>query len=220
MPSLYQGVPFLRGPQPILDLQSPAGVQPPQQAQFIDAVRDLNRLRLDVTADPEIETRIAAYETAFRMQTAAPEVMDLHGETAQTLKLYGVEPGKPSFGANCLLARRLVERGARYVQLIHTDWDHHGGPPDLNKPLEQICREVDQPSAALGKDLKPRGMLDDTLVVWGGEFGRTPMGKPRASIGREQHIDAFVFGNTRVADFVARVGGQIRGIAELRRVDE
>ncbi len=191
LPSLYQGVPFLRGPQPILDLQAPSGVKPAQQAQFIDAVRDLNRLRFDSTADPEIETRIAAYETAFRMQTAAPEVMDLHGETPSTLKLYGVEPGKPSFAANCLLARRLVERGVRYVQLIHTDWDHHGGPLDLNKPLEQICREVDQPSAALVKDLKNRGMLDDTLVIWGGEFGRTPMGEPRASIGRDHHIDAY-----------------------------
>jgi hypothetical protein len=191
LPTLYQGVPFLRGPQPILDLQTPAGVGPQQQAQFIDAVRDLNRLRFSSTADPEIETRIAAYETAFRMQTAAPEVMDLHGETAETLQLYGVEAGKPSFGANCLLARRLVERGVRYVQLIHTDWDHHGGPLNLATSIEQITREVDQPSAALIKDLKRRGMLDDTLVIWGGEFGRTPMGEPRESIGRDHHIDAY-----------------------------
>ena len=191
LPTLYQGVPFLRGPQPILDLQTPPGVGPQQQAQFIDAVRDLNRLRFSTTQDPEIETRIAAYETAFRMQTAAPEVMDLRGETAETLRLYGVEPGRPSFAANCLLARRLVERGVRYVQLIHTDWDHHGGGLDLGRPLDQICGEVDRPSAALVKDLKRRGLLEDTLVIWGGEFGRTPMGEPRETIGRDHHIDAY-----------------------------
>jgi hypothetical protein len=191
LPTLYQGVPFLRGPQPILDLQTPAGIEPQQQAQFIDAVRDLNRLRLSATADPEIETRIAAYETAFRMQTAAPEVMDLAGETAETMRLYGAEAGKPSFAANCLLARRLVQRGVRYVQLIHTDWDHHGGPLNLATSIEQITREIDQGCAALIKDLKRRGMLDDTLVIWGGEFGRTPMGEPRESIGRDHHIDAY-----------------------------
>jgi hypothetical protein len=191
LPSLYQGVPFLRGPQPILDLSSPKGVRPQQQAQFIDAVRDLNHLHFGQVADPEIETRIAAYETAFRMQSAAPEVMDLKGETARTLQQYGVVPGKASFAANCLLARRLVERGVRYVQLIHTDWDHHGGPLNLDKSLTEICREVDQPSAALVHDLKQRGLLDDTLVIWGGEFGRTPMGEPRESIGRDHHIDAY-----------------------------
>jgi hypothetical protein len=191
LPSLYQGVPFLRGPQPILDLQTPAGVRPRQQGQFIDAVRDLNRLRYDSVGDPEIETRIAAYETAFRMQTAAPEVMGLRGETRETLRLYGAEPGRPSFAANCLLARRLVERGVRYVQLIHTDWDHHGGPLNLATSIEEICREVDRPSAALVTDLKRRGLLDDTLVIWGGEFGRTPMGEPRESIGRDHHIDSY-----------------------------
>ncbi len=191
LPTLYQGVPFLRGPQPILDLQTPPGIAPPQQAQFIDAVRDLNHLRLESVGDPEIETRTTAYETAFRMQTAAPQVMDLAGETTATLRDYGVEPGKPSFAANCLLARRLVERGVRYVQLIHTDWDHHGGPLNLDRSLEQITREVDQPSAALVRDLKRRGMLDETLVIWGGEFGRTPMGEPRETIGRDHHIDAY-----------------------------
>jgi hypothetical protein len=191
LPSLYQGVPFLRGPQPILDLQTPPGISAPQQAQFIDALRDMNRLRLNAVGDHEIETRIAAYETAFRMQTAAPEVMDIRGETAETLRLYGVEPGRPSFAANCLLARRLVERGVRYVQLIHTDWDHHGGPLNLDKSIEEITREVDQSSAALIRDLKRRGLLNDTLVIWGGEFGRTPMGEPRESIGRDHHIDAY-----------------------------
>ncbi|MBI1829930.1 MAG: DUF1501 domain-containing protein, partial [Planctomycetes bacterium] len=191
LPTLYAGTPFLRGPQPILDLQNPPGVRPQQQAEFIDAVRDLNRMRLSETGDPEIETRINAYETAFRMQTAAPEVMNLTGETAETLRLYGVTPGQPSFGANCLLARRLVERGVRYIQLVHTDWDHHGGPLNLETSIDQITREVDRPSAALIKDLKRRGMLDDTLVIWGGEFGRTPMGEPRESLGRDHHIDAY-----------------------------
>jgi hypothetical protein len=191
LPTLTAGVPFLRGPQPILNLRAPAGVRPQQQAEFIDAVRDLDRLRYESVGDPEIETRINAYETAFRMQTAAPQAMDVSGETRETLRLYGVEPGRPSFAANCLLARRLVERGVRYVQLIHTDWDHHGGALDLGRSLEQITREVDRPCAALVRDLKARGMLDDTLVIWGGEFGRTPMGEPRESIGRDHHIDAY-----------------------------
>src|SRR6516165_1098584 len=191
LPTLYAGTPFLRGPQPILDLQNPPGVERQQQTEFIDAVRDLNRLRLQETGDPEIETRINAYETAFRMQTAAPEVMNLAGETAETLRLYGVEPGRASFAANCLLARRLVERGVRYIQLIHTDWDHHGAELNLETSIDQITREVDKPSAALIKDLKRRGLLDDTLVIWGGEFGRTPMGEPRESLGRDHHIDAY-----------------------------
>jgi hypothetical protein len=191
LPTLYAGTPFLRGPQPILDLQNPPGVRPEQQAQFIDAVRELNRLRLGETNDPEIETRINAYETAFRMQTAAPEVMNLTGETAETLRLYGATPGQASFAANCLLARRLVERGVRYIQLVHTDWDHHGGPLNLETSIDAITREVDRPSAALVRDLKRRGMLDDTLVIWGGEFGRTPMGEPRESLGRDHHIDGY-----------------------------
>jgi hypothetical protein len=191
LPTLYAGTPFLRGPQPILDLQNPPGMRHQEQAEFIDAVRDLNRLRLRETGDPEIETRINAYETAFRMQTAAPEVMELNRETAETLNLYGAQPGQASFAANCLLARRLVERGVRYVQLIHTDWDHHGAELNLDTSLTSICREIDQPCAALVKDLKRRGMLDDTLVIWGGEFGRTPMGEPRGNIGRDHHIDAY-----------------------------
>ncbi len=191
LPSLYQGVPFLRGATPILDLQNPPGVSSRDQAEFVDAVRDLNRIRRAHTEDPEIETRIAAYETAYRMQSAAPEVVDLSTETRETLDLYGARPGVPSFAANCLLARRLVERGVRFVQLYHTDWDHHGGTLDLTKTLDDICKEVDQPCAALIKDLKRRGLLDETLVVWGGEFGRTPMGEPRESIGRDHHIDAY-----------------------------
>jgi hypothetical protein len=191
LPSTYQGVPFLRGPSPILDLAPPPGYDVRRQGEFTDAVRDLNRLRRDATGDPEIDTRIAAYEMAYRMQTAAPELMDLSKETRRTLDLYGVQPGRPSFAANCLLARRLAERGVRFIQLYHTDWDHHGGSLDLTRPLENICRETDGPCAALVSDLKQRGMLDSTLVVWGGEFGRTPMGETRETIGRDHHIDAY-----------------------------
>ncbi len=192
LPTVYQGVPFLRGASPILDLKSPPGVDAKKQAEFIDAVKDLNELRLDSVGDPEIETRIAAYEMAYRMQTAAPELMDIAAESQETLKLYGAEPGKPSFAANCLLARRLVERGVRFVQLYHTNWDHHGGPgEDLGKDLDKVTKEVDRPSAALVQDLKRRGLLDSTLVIWGGEFGRTPMGEVRQNIGRDHHIDAY-----------------------------
>jgi hypothetical protein len=191
LPSVYQGVPFLKGTSPILDLAPPPGIDAKRQGEFTDAVRDLNRLRLDVTGDPEIATRIAAYEMAYRMQTAAPELMDLSKETKDTLDLYGVTAGKPGFAANCLLARRLVERGVRFIQLYHTDWDHHGGALDLGKTLDQVCKEVDQPCAALVKDLKRRGLLDSTLVIWGGEFGRTPMGESRETIGRDHHIDAY-----------------------------
>ena len=191
LPSSYQGVPFLKGVNPILDLKSPDGVDPKQQGEFVEAVKDLNQLRFQSVGDPEIETRIAAYEMAYRMQTTAPELMDIAKESKETLALYGAEVGKPSYAANCLLARRLVQRGVRFVQLYHTDWDHHGGVLDLGKPLDKICKEVDQGSAALIKDLKRLGLLDDTLVVWGGEFGRTPMGEPRETVGRDHHIDAY-----------------------------
>ena len=191
LPSTYQGVPFLKGENPILDLASPPGVDPQKQGEFIDAVGDLNKLRLGAVGDPEIETRIAAYEMAFRMQAAAPELMNLKSETKETLALYGADPAKSSFANNCLLARRLVERGTRFVQLFHTDWDHHGGSIDLGKTLDNICKEVDQPCAALVKDLKRLGLLDSTLVIWGGEFGRTPMGETRETIGRDHHIDNY-----------------------------
>jgi hypothetical protein len=193
LPSSYQGVPFLSGPEPILSLSSPAGFAGEGQRNFVSAVNDLNAARLDVTADPEIATRIAQYEMAYRMQSSAPELMDIAGgETADTLALYGAEPGKVSFANNCLLARRLVERGVRFVQLYHTDWDHHGGPnADLEGSLDTICKEIDQPAAALVEDLKNRGLLDETLVIWGGEFGRTPMGEPRESLGRDHHIENF-----------------------------
>jgi uncharacterized protein (DUF1501 family) len=176
----------------VLNLANPPGVSPQQQARTVETIRDLNLARLAETGDPEIATRIAAYEMAFRMQTRAPELMDLSTETRETLDLYGAEPGKVSFANNCLLARRLVERGVRFVQLYHTDWDHHGGPgADLEKALEQVAREVDRPCAALITDLKRRGLLEDTLVIWGGEFGRTPMGEKRETTGRNHHIEAF-----------------------------
>ena len=191
LPSVYQGVPFLRGPNPILDLAPPPRVSGKEQGEFVDAVNDLNKLRHDATGDPEIQTRIAAYEMAYRMQTSAPELMDLSKESKKTLESYGAVAGKPSFAANCVLARRLVQRGVRFIQLYHTDWDMHGGSLDLTKPLDSICKEVDRPCAALVRDLKQLGLLDSTIVVWGGEFGRTPMGESRETIGRDHHVDAF-----------------------------
>jgi hypothetical protein len=192
LPTTYQGVPFRSGGEPILDLTSPKGISPARQRQALDAIRDLNAARLAETGDAEIATRISSYEMAYRMQSSAPELIDISGETKQTLAMYGAEPGKASYANNCLLARRLVERGARFVQLYHTDWDHHGeAGNNLDEGLDLRCREVDGPSAALVKDLKQRGLLDDTLVIWGGEFGRTPMGELREKIGRNHHIDAY-----------------------------
>lgn len=192
LPTAYQGVPFRTSGEPIVNLSSPAGITPKRQREVIDAVRDLNSERLDATGDPEIATRIASYEMAYRMQTSAPELIDVAKETRQTLAAYGAEPGKPSFGLNCLLARRLIERGVRFVQLYHTDWDAHGDSVNnLDKGLDKLALETDRPCAALIADLKGRGLLDDTLVVWGGEFGRTPMGENRDSIGRNHHIDAY-----------------------------
>jgi hypothetical protein len=185
-------VPLRNGPEPILDLARPSGVGEARQRQAIDAIGDLNRERLRAVGDPEISARIASYEMAFRMQTSAPELIDLDGESKATLDLYGAEPGQPSFAVNCLLARRLVERGVRFVQLYHTDWDHHGSPgQDLKGDLDKVCRDVDRPCAALVRDLKARGLLDSTLVVWGGEFGRTPMGEVREYVGRNHHVDAY-----------------------------
>ena len=191
LPTVHQGVPFLKGPSPILDLETPPGISATQQSDFANAVRDLNLQHRNTVGDPEIDTRIAAYEMAFRMQASAPELVDLAREDRRTLEQYGAVPGKPSFASNCLMARRLVERGVRFVQLYHTDWDHHGGGDNLDGALEKVCLETDRASAALVKDLKARGLLDTTLVVWGGEFGRTPMGETRATTGRDHHIDAY-----------------------------
>lgn len=211
LPTTYQGVAFRKGEAPILNLQPPAGIAGASQREFVAAVRDLNELRLARVGDPEIRTRIAAYEMAYRMQSSAPELMDVKRETQETLKAYGVEPGKASFGANCLLARRLVERGVRYVQLYHTNWDHHGGGEDINTDLPVRCRQVDQPIAALIEDLKQRGLLDQTVVVWGGEFGRTPMGEERKTVGRDHHIEAYS---------MWMAGGGIRGGMTYGKSDE
>ncbi len=191
LPTSYQGVPFRGQGDPILNLQSPAGFDPASQKQFTDAVNDLNRLRHANVADPEIQTRIAAYEMAYRMQMSAPELMDIASESQSTLEMYGAVPGAASFANNALLARRLVERGVRFIQLYHTNWDQHGGAESLEKELPIRCKEVDQASAALIKDLKQQGLLEDTLVIWGGEFGRTPMGEDRKPTGRDHHIDSY-----------------------------
>ncbi len=192
LPTTYQGVPFRTTGEPILNLASPQGISPGRQRLALDAIRDLNAARFEETGDSEITTRIASYEMAYRMQTSAPELINISQESLLTLEMYGAEPGKVTFANNCLLARRLVERGVRFVQLYHTDWDHHGEAGNtLTKGLDLRCKEVDQPSAALIKDLKQRGLLDQTLVIWGGEFGRTPMGEIRESVGRNHHIDAY-----------------------------
>ena len=192
LPTSYQGVPFRSTGAPILNLDNPKGIGREEQERFIGAVNSLNKLRLTETGDSEIATRIASYEMAFRMQASAPELMDLSGESQETMGLYGVEKGKPSFAMNCLLARRLIERGVRMVQLYHTDWDHHGNKgTELGESLDKICKETDQGAAALVKDLKQRGLLKDTLVVWGGEFGRTPQGEVRDLPGRDHHIESF-----------------------------
>jgi hypothetical protein len=192
LPTTYQGVPLRSQGSPILFLDRPAGVDEAGQRGFTSAVNDLNRMRLADVGDPEIATRIASYEMAYRMQRSAPELMDLSAESDHTLRMYGAEAGKPSFANNCLLARRLVERGVRFVQLYHTDWDHHGNKgTELGESLDNICREVDQPAAALVTDLKRRGLLEQTLVIWGGDFGRTPQGEPREMLGRDHHIEAF-----------------------------
>jgi len=212
LPTSYQGVPLRGQGDPILNVASPRGVTSQRQRDAIDAIRDLNLKRLVETGDPEISTRIAAYEMACRMQASAPELIDLSRESEATLRLYGVQGNQPSFARNCLLARRLVERGTRFVQLYHTNWDSHGGPGEnLENDFEKVCREVDQGQAALIHDLKARGLLEDTLVVWGGEFGRTPMGENRDTTGRNHHIDAFT---------MWFAGGGTRPGTSLGRTDE
>jgi hypothetical protein len=186
LPTTYQGVTFRSVGEPILNLARPKGVTAERQRDLFDTVRELNLARLVETGDPEVATRIASYEMAYRMQSSAPELVDLSGETKATLEQYGALPGRASFANSCLLARRLVERGVRFVQLYHTDWDDH---ETLGAPFEQRCREIDRPITALIRDLKGRGLLDSTLVLWGGEFGRTPMSEARG--GRDHHPDAF-----------------------------
>lgn len=187
LPTVYQGVQFRNSGDPVLYLSNPRGVDAETQRESLDTIQAMNRERLQVTGDPEISTRINSFEMAYRMQTSAPELMDLSKESKATLDMYGIEPGKPSFAYNCLLARRLVERGVRFVQLYHEAWDQHGA---LVSGLKKNCKDTDQASAALVKDLKQRGLLDDTLVIWGGEFGRTPMVQG-GNDGRDHHPNAF-----------------------------
>jgi hypothetical protein len=187
LPSLHQGVMFRNSAEPVLYLSNPRGIDRQLQRDSLDSIRRLNQKHLDVVGDPEIATRINSFEMAYRMQSSAPDLMDLSQETKQTLEMYGAEPGKPSFANNCLLARRLVERGVRFVQLFHEAWDQHG---NLVKDLKKNCLDTDRACAALVKDLKQRGLLKDTLVVWGGEFGRTPMVQG-GDDGRDHHPNCF-----------------------------
>jgi Protein of unknown function (DUF1501) len=190
LPTVYQGVQFRSSGDPVLFLSNPPGVDANERRRLLDALQELNRLQLADVGDPEIATRITQYELAFRMQSAVPELTDLSREPRRILDMYGATPGRPSFANHCLLARRLVERGVRFVQLYDADWDHHGS---VFTALPQKCQQVDKPMAALVRDLKERGLLDETLVVWGGEFGRTPMmqGAAGANPGRDHHKDAF-----------------------------
>ncbi len=187
LPSSHAGTLFRSAGEPVLFLSNPAGIDDTMQRDSLDAIKALNQKRLGVVGDPEITARIAAYEMAGRMQASAPELMDLTKESRKTMEMYGAEPGKPSYANNCLLARRLIERGVRFVQLFHESWDHHGG---LVNGLKTECKKTDQASAALVKDLKQRGLLDDTLVIWGGEFGRTPMVQG-GDDGRDHHPNCY-----------------------------
>ncbi|MCS6851249.1 MAG: DUF1501 domain-containing protein [Gemmataceae bacterium] len=185
LPSQFQGVEFRSKGDPVLYVNNPPGVTAERQRDVVDAAQQLNRLFDQRVDDPEITTRISQYEMAFRMQTSVPELVDLSKETKETLDLYGAKPGDGSFASNCLLARRLAERGVRFIQLYHRDWDHHG---NVKGDIPIVAREVDQGMTALLKDLKRRGLWKDTLVVWGGEFGRTPMAQ---GTGRDHHMKGF-----------------------------
>jgi uncharacterized protein (DUF1501 family) len=214
LPSTYQGVMFRGGVEPIVYLQSPEGITREQQRASLDVLRDLNQERLQTTGDAEIASRIASYELAFRMQAAGPDLLDFSKESPSTLDMYGVNAEKTrAFGTNCLLARRMVERGVRFVMLMHASWDQH---TYLNRDLKKNCDITDGPTAALIRDLKQRGLLDSTLVLWGGEFGRTPMVEIRNSsdpenAGRDHHP----FGYSM---FMA--GGGMKGGTVVGKTDE
>jgi uncharacterized protein (DUF1501 family) len=210
LPTVYQGVQFRSSDDPVLFLSNPKGVGSDDRRRLIDRIGTLNRMQLADVGDPEIATRIAQYEMAYRMQVSVPELVDLSQEPAHVQHLYGTTPGQPSFANHCLLARRLVERGVRFVQLYDADWDHHNA---LASNLPRKCKEVDQPAAALVKDLKQRGLLEETLVIWGGEFGRTPMlqGDGGANAGRDHHKDAFC---------AWLAGGGVKGGVTYGRTDE
>lgn len=216
LPTVYQGVQFRSQGDPVLFLTNPDGVSPEARRRSLDLLKNLNEMQLNSAGDPEIATRIASYEMAYRMQTSVPELMDISKEPHSIHEMYGTEPGKASFANNCLLARRLVERGVRFVQLYHRGWDNHGttSHDDIVTRLPSLCRETDQAGAALVKDLKQHGMLDSTLVVWGGEFGRTPMNEERNRskfLGRDHHPRAFS---------VWLAGGGINGGVTIGQTDE
>ncbi|QDU75061.1 hypothetical protein Pan97_20820 [Bremerella volcania] len=205
LPSRYQGVEFRSAGDPVLYVNSPPGITTGRQQDVFDAVNQMNKLRQPALDDPEIATRIAQYELAFKMQTSVPSLMDISGEPQHILDMYGTQGADGTFAANCLLARRLAERGVRFVQLYHRGWDHHGG---IERGMQICASEVDQASAALVTDLKHRGMLDDTLVVWGGEFGRTPMAQ---GSGRDHHIKGFS---------IWMAGGGIKGGIKHGKTDD
>lgn len=192
LPTVYSGCRLRNQGDPILDVSSPAGIDSRLQRDSLDLIGSLNRRRLEQEGDPEIATRIASYEMAYRLQTSAPELMDLKSESKATLELYGCDPDKPSFARACLLARRMIERGVRFVNIYNEGWDAHS---DVKGNLKNNCGKTDQASAALVTDLKRRGLLDETLVVWGGEFGRTPMVETNPalgrSLGRDHHPQAY-----------------------------
>ncbi len=209
LPTLHQGVEFRSKGDPVLFLSNPAGMKKTDRRRIVDVINRLNAQQLEEIGDPEIATRISQYEMAFRMQTSVPELMDISSESKQVHQMYGTSPGNVSFANNCLLARRLVERGVRFVQLFDQGWDHHGS---LKSSLVNKCKQVDRPVAALLKDLKQRGLLDETLVVWGSEFGRTPMlQNDRAKAGRDHHKDAFC---------IWMAGGGIKGGVTVGETDD
>jgi hypothetical protein len=188
LPSRYQGVEFNSAGDPVYYVRNPKGVSDAGQRGVVDAVHALDRHRNATVHNPEIDTRLLAYEMAFRIQTSVPELMDVSKESRETLDLYGATPGDGSFASNCLLARRLAERGVRFIQLYHRGWDHHG---DLARYMKICCGATDRATGALLADLKRRGLWDDTLVIWGGEFGRTPMFQGKGGPGRDHHIKGF-----------------------------
>ena len=212
LPTQHQGVMFRPQGDPVLFLANPQGINRRIRRRQLDGLAALNHLKLEVVGDPEIATRIKAYEMAYRMQSSVPELMDISGETSTTLKMYGPESTKPgTYAANCLLARRLAERGVRFIQLYHRGWDQH---MNLPKYIRSQCHTTDQPSAALIRDLKQRGMLDDTIVIWSGEFGRTPMLQETQNVpsfGRDHHMKCFSLWLT---------GGGIRRGASIGTSDE
>ena len=207
LPTTYQGVQFRGSGDPVMYLSNPTGIDRQLQGDSLNAINDLNRIRLQQVHDPEIATRIDSFEMAFRMQAEAPDVVDLTQESKATLDLYGAEPGKPSFANSCLLGRRLLEKGTRFVQIFHEAWDQHGG---LTDGIKNNCKDTEQASAALIMDLKQRGMLKDTLVIWGGEFGRTPMAQGTTD-GRDHHPNAFT---------MWLAGGGIKGGVTYGETDE